>query len=130
MSNDVIVSNEVLNLEEVKLPAITVCDRKIIERAGYLYKNESVHKDCDGYDFHKITNDFTKNIWCHDINTLDWIQNCNHTTLQSHPGCVIFNSQQTITKKVPGRHFKAQVAVMPTRGNKCASTIPMKWPHG
>ena len=115
MSYEFIVSTEVFDVEEVKLPAITVCDGLIFFCAAWLYKNESVYDYCKGYDFHKMTNDFKENIQCYDTNAAKWTKNCTYTT-SSHPGCVTFNSQKTITQKVQGRHRKAQFAVSPTNG--------------
>ena len=114
LSNGVIVNNEIVDVVEVKLPAVTVCDGDIFPCAGVMYKNESLSSSCEGKNFHELTNLFKKSAHCYDTNKMKFTNSCNQTFSASHPGCVTFNPLQTIRQRVPGSHLKALFVVAPT----------------
>ena len=118
LNNDVIVNNERISVDEVKLPVATVCDAVLFTCSGMLYKNESLRSStCAPRRLAASMNYFKKNYWCWDANQLKYTKSCNHTVSSNHPGCLTFNPLQTITQDVSGRHQKARFLVKTLNNN-------------
>ena len=110
LSYDVIINNDILDLDEVKLPSITVCDFAVFTCAPSLYKNRSSFKTCVKADFRESTADkwtanFERSIMCLTENKTRkfYTHNCDYKASLNQPGCFTFNPNQNLSQKIKGR---------------------------
>ena len=100
-----ITNTQLFELEQIKLPIITVCNANSFLCGSLLYKNESTSKFlwCDHNELKKKVTVFTNNIKCWKNNKFEQ-NNCNYELSLHHPGCIIINPLQNITQDSPGRN--------------------------
>ena len=102
-SNEYFISSQPVQVDQMKLPSITICDMHAFLCSSYMYKNGTARPWCDE-DYKDYVNNFTKNIFCHDSNT--WSDShCNYELSSHLPGCITINPSQNVTQHTPGRNL-------------------------
>ena len=96
-----ITNYEVLEVENINLPSVTVCDRSITICGFTLYSNKSDIEVCNKVDLRKRYATFKNNVLCYKNGT--YIRNCYEVS-PHFPGCVNINAQQSVVQNSPGRH--------------------------
>ena len=108
ISNETMTNNEISQVDDIKIPSVTVCDTKSFECS-------SKYKRCEERDIRQMVDNFHKNISCWKIDGYTQEQ-CNFKVSSYHLGCFTLNPTQSITQMSPGRNSKTRFLLKPTDG--------------
>ena len=97
-----ITNYEVVEVENINLPSITVCDHAIFTCSFTWYRNGSKLSDCNKLDLKKLAAIFMNSIFCYANGTFQR-QVCNYEVSPHYLGCIVINAKQSIKQESPGR---------------------------
>ena len=103
-SHTYITNTQLLEVDQLKLPSITVCDQSSFECTSMLHRNGSFAPWCDQQQLKAYIKDFVKNTYCWNKTMVQ--DGCNYEPSPYHPGCIIINPSQNVTQDTPGRNSK------------------------
>ena len=104
---------ENVDVDELPLPSITLCDYKIFQCTAKVYNSSS--RNCEKEKVAKWLLNFESRARCWDSDARKFSKTtCNFGQTSNHPGCITFNANQTIKQKASGKQYNAYFEIVPT----------------